>query len=149
MPELAAARALFARVPVRAPVDKTSAADQGGARILIVEDDYFVGLELEHRLADAGYEVVGVTNTAGDAVAMAAAEKPVLAIVDIRLAAGGDGIDAAVEMFSKLGVRSIFATAHGDAATRARAERAHPAGWLLKPYSAEALLAAVAAALTS
>jgi DNA-binding NarL/FixJ family response regulator len=46
-------------------------------------------------------------------------------------------------------VRSIFATAHGDAATRARAERAHPAGWLLKPYSAEALLAAVAAALAS
>jgi DNA-binding NarL/FixJ family response regulator len=146
MLELAVARALT-RLPVRAPADATSRADQAGMRILIVEDDYFVGLELEHQLSDAGYDVVGIAASARDAVEMAASEKPALAIVDVRLTGPGDGIDAAIEMFDRLGVPSIFATAHGDAATRARAERAHPAGWLLKPYSPQALIDTVKAAL--
>jgi DNA-binding NarL/FixJ family response regulator len=104
------------------------------ARILIVEDDYFVATGLEHALVDAGFEVVGIAVTAEQAVELGAAKKPELVLIDIRLAGSRDGIDAAVELLSKHGIRSLFATAHGDEATRARAEKAQPLGWLTKPY---------------
>jgi DNA-binding NarL/FixJ family response regulator len=116
-------------------------------RILIVEDDYFVAIELEHQLREAGYEVVGVASTAEQAIEIGAAESPALAIMDVRLAGSRDGIDAAIELSSKFGIRSIFATAHGDSETRRRAQQANPLGWLTKPYSASALLASVKAAL--
>jgi DNA-binding NarL/FixJ family response regulator len=106
-------------------------------RILIVEDDYFVGTGLEHALLDAGFEVVGIAVTAEQAVEMGAAEQPELVVMDIRLAGLRDGVDAALELLSNHGIRSLFATAHGDEATRARAEKARPLGWLTKPYSTQ------------
>jgi DNA-binding NarL/FixJ family response regulator len=120
-----------------------------GARILIVEDDYFVAMELEHQLQEAGFDVVGVASTAEQAIRIGAAERPRLAIMDIRLAGYRDGIEAALELSSKFGIRSIFATAHGDSETRRRAQQANPLGWLTKPYSASALLATVSAALAA
>src|SRR3954452_7257575 len=84
------------------------------ARILVVEDDYFVAMELEHHLQQAGFDVVGVASTAEEAIRIGAAERPTLAIMDVRLVGRRDGIDAAIELSSKFGVPSIFATAHGD-----------------------------------
>ena len=103
-------------------------------RILIVEDDYFVATGLEHALLDAGFEVVGIAVTAEQAVELGAAKQPELVVMDIRLAGSRDGIDAAVDLLTIYGIRSLFATAHGDEATRARAEKAQPLGWLTKPY---------------
>ena len=102
---------------------------------------------MEYHLAAAGFDVIGVATTAEEAVEMADAGEPDLAIMDIRLAGDRDGVDAAIELFDRLGVPSIFASAHGDAQTRKRAARASPLGWLQKPYSAEALVAVVDAAL--
>ncbi len=115
-------------------------------RILVVEDDYFVALDLEHRLREAGFSVVGVARTAEEAVEMAS-RQPDLAIMDIRLAGLRDGVDAAIDLFSKSGVRSIFASAHGDQKTRDRAEQARPLGWISKPYSWPSLLSLLQAAL--
>lgn len=119
-----------------APDDATAAARKWG-RILIVEDDYFVAIGLEQALIDAGLGVVGIAATAEEALELAAAKRPDLAVMDIRLAGTRDGIDAALDLLSHHGVHSVFATAHSDAPTRARAERARPLGWLSKPYSAQ------------
>jgi DNA-binding response OmpR family regulator len=117
-------------------------------RVLVVEDEYFVALAAEEALAAAGFEVVGVTATAEEAVEIARAERPDLVLMDIRLAGARDGIDAAAEIRGRLGIPSLFATAHSDAATRARGEgAAAPMGWLTKPYAPTELAAAVAAAL--
>jgi len=105
------------------------------SRILIVEDDYFVAIGLEQNLQEAGFDVVGIAATAEEAMSLAAGTKPHLAIMDIRLAGKRDGIDAAIELQATYGIPSLFATAHGDPATRIRAEKARPAGWLTKPYS--------------
>jgi len=109
-------------------------------RILIVEDEFLIALELESSLLDAGYRVVGIAVTAKEAVAMARSEQPDLVIMDIRLADRSDGVDAAVELFDTFGIRSIFASAHADAETRKRAAPAKPIGWVQKPYSGEALI---------
>jgi DNA-binding NarL/FixJ family response regulator len=124
----------------------------GGAaspRILIVEDDYLVALELQAGLVNAGFDVVGVAMSADEAISLAKVEQPVLAIVDVRLAGRRDGVDAAIELFRDHGVRCIFATAHADPETRARAQPAAPFAWLAKPYSASRLIPLVREALSA
>lgn len=115
--------------------------------ILLVEDDFLVGMEVESGLVDAGYTVAGIATTAEEAVELAASSRPALVVMDIRLASERDGIDAALEIFRTLGIRSLFASAHVDSQVRARAEAARPLGWVPKPYRVETLLAAVGDAL--
>jgi CheY-like chemotaxis protein len=123
-----------------------SAADAARGRVLIVEDEYFVALDAEEALTSAGYEVCGIATSAEEA--LAEAERPELVLMDIRLLGPRDGIEAAAEIRQRLGLRSLFATAHSDSATRARAEAAaSPLGWLIKPYSREQLNGAVGAAM--
>lgn len=123
------------------------AAETPVTRILIIEDDYFVASNLEHRLKEAGYEVVGIAVSAREAEQLAREHRPALAITDIRLAGNSDGIEAAITLSNVYGVPSIFASAHGDAETRRRAEGAHPLGWVSKPYSFDLVLAAIRSAL--
>jgi DNA-binding NarL/FixJ family response regulator len=116
-------------------------------RILLVEDDFFVALDLEAGLTDAGLRVIGPARTAEEAVALARAEKPRLAVMDIRLASARDGIDAALDLYRDLGIRSIFASAHADPSFRKRAEPASPLGWLQKPYTVDAVVSTVKQAI--
>ena len=120
----------------------------GPPRILIVEDDYVVGMELETGLIEAGFCVVGIAHSAKEALRLASAERPILAVMDIRLMGSADGVDAAVEIFRATGIRCIFATAHLEPEMRARAEPAAPLGWLAKPYQLDAIISMINAALT-
>ena len=116
-------------------------------RILVVEDDYFVALDLESGLRDAGFQVVGPVPTAEEALALARSERPLLALMDIRLAGARDGIDTALALYRDLGIRCVFASAHVEAPYRKRAEPAVPLGWLQKPYTIGVVVAAVRTAL--
>jgi DNA-binding NarL/FixJ family response regulator len=117
------------------------------ARILVVEDDFLVAAEIETALSEAGFDVAGVAATAEEAFALAQARKPALVVMDLRLAGEHDGIHAAVEIFRKLGIRCIFATAYYDQDSLERAKPAMPLGWLQKPYSIVSLVNAVRRAL--
>ncbi|HUE45956.1 MAG TPA: response regulator [Aestuariivirgaceae bacterium] len=134
--------------PVQAP-DHRRGRDTGASprQVLIVEDEFFVALDLETTLQGFGFEVVGVANNAVDAVRLAEAHRPSVIIMDVRLVGQRDGIDAAIEIFERFGIRSVFASAHNDPGTKARASRANAAGWLAKPYSSKSLLAAIEAAV--
>lgn len=127
------------RAGAAAGVEKVAGAGRA-PRILIVEDEFLIALELENRLLEAGFVVTGIATTAGEAISRAGSEDPDLAIMDIRLAGSPDGIEAALELFRGFGIRSIFASAHADSDTRKRAAPASPIGWLPKPYPADALL---------
>jgi two-component system, response regulator PdtaR len=112
-------------------------------RILIVEDDYLIAAEVEAALTEAGFAVVGVAGNADEALALAAAQGPALAVVDIRLAGKHDGIDLALALFARHRIRSIFASAHNNIEARTRAAPAAPLAWLAKPYAMAALVRAV------
>jgi two-component system, response regulator PdtaR len=120
-------------------------AKQSGlpARVLIVEDDYLIAMQMEAALSDAGFDVTGVASSAEEALELAAARRPALAVMDVRLGGRRDGIDAALELFGSLGIRCVFATAHYDARVRARAQPAAPLAWVPKPYAMPALVGAV------
>ncbi len=85
--------------------------------------------------------------TAEEALALAKAEHPVLAVMDIRLAGTIDGIEVALTLYREFGIRCIFASAHSEAPYRQRAAAAEPLGWVQKPYSIGALVEAVKKAL--
>jgi len=125
------------------------AASRDEPRILIVEDDFFVALDLEAGLTGAGMKVVGPARTAEEAVAIARAEHPRLAVMDIRLASARDGIEAALDLYRDLGIRSIFASAHADPSFRKRAAAASPLGWLQKPYTVDAVVSTVRQAIAT
>jgi two-component system, response regulator PdtaR len=113
------------------------------ARVLVVEDDYLVAAEIESALDQAGFDVIGIANSADEALELAAAERPLLAVMDIRLNGRRDGIDTALELFAAHGIRCIFATAHQTADARGRATPAKPIAWLPKPYTMRTLVAVV------
>ena len=111
--------------------------------ILIVEDDFLIASDAQAALTEAGYEVVGVAASAEEANLIVSIRPPALVIMDIRLSGRRDGVDLALELFRKHGLRCIFATAHIDAEAQKRAAPARPLGWLAKPYRPAALVALV------
>jgi len=129
--------------PPAVPRRERGGPGHGSFGVLIVEDDFLIGMQTEIALTEAGFDVVGVATTADEAVALARQHRPSLAVMDIRLAGHRDGIDAAGELFRELGIRCVFATAHDDQRTRALAEPFAPLGWLAKPYTMASLVAAV------
>jgi DNA-binding response OmpR family regulator len=133
----------------RAPVSEPqNGASITRARILIVEDEYVVALETAAALDEAGFAVAGIAASAEEALRLAGAEPLDLAIMDVTLAGRRDGASAARELYERHGVRSIMATAHLDAPTRARAGPEAPLGWLAKPFTSAALVAFVRKSLT-
>jgi two-component system, response regulator PdtaR len=128
---------------------QASNAVQTARRVLVVEDEFFLAVQIEEWLLDNGLDVVDVVHTADEAIAVAETERPDLVIMDIRLASETDGITAALEILDRTGIRCIFATAFADAATRERGEKARPHGWLRKPFTPDVLLGAVKNALES
>ena len=120
-----------------------------GSKVLLVEDEFLIALDIETAMREAGFDVVGLARTADQAVDFARAQRPALIIMDIQLAGKRDGIDAALDIYRETGIRCIFATAHHDHATKARADPSCPLGWLMKPYTTVALVRMVKYALGS
>lgn len=116
-------------------------------RIMIVEDDYLVAWQMENALAESGFEIAGVAQSVEQALEIAARERPSLAIMDIRLSGKRDGIDGAIELFARHGIRCIFASAHQNPDARSRASSANPLAWLPKPYTMTSLVETVRQAL--
>ncbi|MEK0084044.1 response regulator [Benzoatithermus flavus] len=128
---------------------ESSAAVPARPRLLIVDDDWLIRLQIEHFLTAAGFEIVGAAADAATAVALAGRERPDLVLMDIRLSGPVDGIAAAQEIADRFGIRSLFVSAHTDPGTLARTRRAQPLGWVPKPFTEAELLQGVKAALAA
>lgn len=117
--------------------------DPSSVKVLVVEDEWFISMEIEAILSGAGYQVAAVATSTAEAVSLAERHAPDLILMDIRLRGEGDGIDAAIEIRRRLGHRCVFVTAHTDQSTRQRAAIAEPLGWVVKPFTDRQLLEAV------
>jgi DNA-binding NtrC family response regulator len=132
-----------------AQVDRNSAERRPCVQgpILVVEDDFLVAMQVEAALGEAGFALAGSAASAEEAMQMVEQRRPALVLMDIRLAGKMDGVDGALALFRKHGIRCVFATAHHDLEVRQRAAPAQPLGWLQKPYTMPAMVAAVRLAL--
>ena len=115
-------------------------------RILIVEDEIIVALNLKSKLIQKGYHVVDLVASGEEAVTVAMNYKLDLILMDIRLKGGLDGIDTATMIKSKLEIPIIFLTAYIDETTRCRAKLV-ASEFLYKPFDAFKLYSAVNATL--
>lgn len=102
-------------------------------RVLIVEDEAVIALDLESLLRSWGYAVVGIAPTGAHALRLADAHRPQIALLDIRLRGGMDGIDTASALQAEHGMPLVFLTAYADRLTLQRAGGLRPVGYLLKP----------------
>ena len=107
-------------------------------RIVVAEDSWFVAEHLHSELGALGHAVVGLARTGEELIELVARERPDLALVDIRLADGGDGLAAAKQVQEHFDIPAIAATGH---LTAAEAEAAGLLGILSKPYTSAGLRA--------
>lgn len=128
-------------------LDEARAALSGqlATRILIIEDEPIIALDLEAIVTAMGHQVVGVARTRDEAEAKAVKEQPALILADIKLADGSSGIDAVNAISRQLAVPAIFITAYPEELlTGARPE---PAFLITKPFMEEAVRAMVSQVL--
>ncbi|MGZ9113755.1 MAG: response regulator [Brevundimonas sp.] len=114
------------------------------ARILIIEDEALVAMELRFVLEDLGHEVVGMAADAKTARDLVGETEVDLALVDIYLSDGPTGIDLGRELGQDLGVTVLFITANPG---MVRNGVAGTVGVLSKPTDERAVQTAVDYAL--
>ncbi|GJE60664.1 response regulator [Methylobacterium trifolii] len=103
-----------------------------GMRILVVEDEALIALELECLLDDLGYVTVGVACTSAEAIAMGLSTAPDVALVDIHLVDGPTGVEVARALSADPRTTVVFMTAN---AKRIPEDFAGAFGVIAKPYS--------------
>ncbi|MCC7274680.1 MAG: response regulator [Alphaproteobacteria bacterium] len=114
-------------------------------RVLIIEDEPVIALDIAGIVADMGHHVAGVATRSDEAVALARSEKPDLVLADIQLEDGNTGIAAVAAILRDAFVPVVFVTAYPERLLTG--ERIEPAFIVAKPFEPEVLQIAVSQAL--
>jgi CheY-like chemotaxis protein len=130
----------------RAILDAQKTIDsQLASKVLIIEDEPIIALDLENLVTELGHKVVAIAATKDDAVAKAKSERPGLVLADINLGEGGSGIDAVSEILASFDIPVIFITAYPEKLLTG--ERPEPTYLIAKPFLPETVQATVGQAL--
>ncbi|HUL62129.1 MAG TPA: PAS domain S-box protein [Methanocella sp.] len=116
-------------------------------RILVVEDEAIVLLDLKNRLNTLGYVIVGSTSYGDEAIRKAEETRPDVVLMDIGLKGKVDGIEAADRIRKLLNIPIIYLTANSDFTTLQRAKVTEPFGYILKPFDERELRTTIEMAL--
>lgn len=132
-----------------APAPRPRSHTQGGPgtqalRVLIVEDEAIVAMNLESLVEDFGFEVCAIAATGAQAVALATSLRPNLILMDVNLIGDMDGVEAARQARLATDARIVFVTAYGAGEVLQRIRATVPDALVVaKPVSALALRAAI------
>ena len=120
-------------------------ASQIATRVLIIEDEPLIAMDLRELVEDLGHEVTAVARTHEAARAAVEQERPGLVLADIQLADGSSGLDAVNEMLGKFDVPVVFITAYPERLLTG--ERPEPAFLITKPFQTDYVKAIISQAL--
>jgi len=118
---------------------------QLASRVLIIEDEPIIAMDLENLVTELGHKVVATAATRDEAVSKAKSERPGLVLADINLGEGGSGIDAVNEILASFDIPVIFITAYPEKLLTG--ERPEPTYLIAKPFLPETVQATVGQAL--
>ena len=118
---------------------------QLATKVLIIEDEPIVALDLERLVQDLGHMLAGVAATRSEAVKLALEGEPGLVLADVRLADGSSGLDAVTDILQSFDIPVIFITAFPERLLTG--ERPEPAFLVTKPFHEEAVKALIGQAL--
>ncbi|MCF0075583.1 response regulator [Dyadobacter sp. CY261] len=110
-------------------------------KILIVEDEAIIAMDLKETLEAAGYIVTDLASSQAAAVNSAARNPPDLALLDIHLKNfRNEGISTARELVKSYNIPIIFLTGNSEIGTFEAAKSTFPAAYLLKPFREDELI---------
>ena len=116
-------------------------------KILIVEDEAIVGLDLRKSLELMGYETTEIVDTGADAIDSVERNLPDLILMDVRIKGDLDGIETAIQIRKRADLPIVFLTAFSDKATVDRAKIAQGSSFVLKPFNTRELQVSIDFAL--
>jgi len=111
-------------------------------KILIVEDEAIVAMDIRVSLRNLGY-VPSVVSSGEEAIQKTEKSHPDLVLMDIMLKGEMDGVEAAGEIRSRFNIPVVYLTAYSDQDTLKRAKITEPFGYLLKPFQERDLLVTI------
>jgi PAS domain S-box-containing protein len=117
------------------------------ARILVVEEENIIAMDLEVRLRGLGYIVVGKATNGREALGKVETLSPDLVLMDIVIKGDMDGIQTAEQIRTRFGLPVVYLTAYGDEKTLTRATATAPFGYVLKPFEDRELRSTIEVAL--
>ena len=117
------------------------------ARIMIVEDESIVALDLKNRLIRLGYLVPAITDSGEKAIKKAVETRPDLVLMDVRLKGDMDGVEAAQEIQARFDIPVIYLSALVDRDTTRKTAATAPGPYIIKPFEEAELYSAIKAAL--
>jgi len=117
------------------------------ARIMVVEDEAVISMEIQDRLTKMGHSICGTAASGEEAVSVATAKRPDLILMDVQLRGEVDGVQTAKQIRDLIEIPIIYLTAFADDRTVERAKLTQPFGYLIKPFSEKELYAAIEMAL--
>jgi len=112
-------------------------------RVMLVEDERIVALNLQQRLVKLGYEIAAVAPSGERALQEIARSRPDVVLMDINIEGEIDGIETAARIPPDHQAPVIYLTAYSEEATLERAAATKPYGYLLKPFSERELHATI------
>ena len=118
----------------------------GPLRVIVAEDESIIRMDIVETLVENGFDVVAQADNGEDAVALAKEHKPGLMVMDVKMPRM-DGISAAEEI-SKLGIPVVLLTAFSQAELVQRATEAGAMAYIVKPFTPNDLLPAIAIAVS-
>lgn len=114
------------------------------ARIIVVEDNNIIALDIKHSLETMDYEIVSIITTGEEALVQTMELKPDLVIMDIKLRDSMDGIEAAERIHCTANIPILFISAYADNETIYRATKlSHRIAYLIKPYDNSQLFSSI------
>ncbi|MFQ5781204.1 MAG: PAS domain S-box protein [Nitrospiria bacterium] len=116
-------------------------------KILVVEDQNVVGMDIELILERLGYDIPAVVSSGEEAVQKMEETKPDLVLMDIMLTGKMDGVEAAKQISARFNIPVVYATAYADEATLQQAKMTRPYGYIVKPLDERDLYATIELAL--
>ncbi|MDD1680587.1 MAG: response regulator [Methanoregula sp.] len=117
------------------------------SKILVVDDEAIITMQLEERLTIMGYTVAGMAASGEDAVDKARRIRPDLVLMDIVMPGKMNGIEAGKIITTELDIPVVFVTAYADDAIIEKAKSARPYGYIVKPFNELEIKAAIEVAL--
>jgi len=116
-------------------------------RILIVEDEAIIAMEIQVRLENAGFAVCGLASSGEKAILLAREKHPDLILMDITLKGPMDGLETAGRIQAEKSVPVVFLSASDNQAMLCQIRERRLGLNLAKPFKEADLIAAIRVAL--
>ena len=118
-----------------------------GWRILVVEDEAIIAMDIQDILKRLGYASPEVVHSGEESIQKVADGHPHLVLMDIKLRGALDGIQAAHEIVQKYNIPVVYITAYGDENTMKRVDGTGRFGYITKPFEETELQTTIQGAL--